>query len=294
MNSIFSTVFKNSSINAEEGFNNETLFEPDNDFQYLKTSAETVLQGQNNTFIVLGRDRPGDVESGYGGRGHMKCGAIDIVAGRLSGVKATTLTDKKVNPNIGADAARIYLSQKADIDSYYSLPEGRTGKSVALSAIAIKADDLRFVARNSIKIVTNTDSFLSNGSRALLASGVQLIANNDDTDMQPIPKGDNLSSAINEILEKILELNGIVQALMEIQRGFNEAVTNHTHISPFNGIPTSPSPEALPAGKQALMQMLLKVEQGLKLHTGNLMAYKTRFLMASSKEYINSSYHFLN
>jgi hypothetical protein len=291
---IFKTIFDNeNSVNAENGFNNTVLYEPSNIFTYNETDAEKVIKGQNNTFIVLGRDRPGDETSGYGGKGHMKCGAIDIVAGRLSSLDATTINGR-VNPNIGADAARIYLSQKADIDSYYNLVDGRTGKSVALSAIALKADDLRFIARNSLKIVTGGENSLSTAESALITTGVQLIANNDDRDMQPIPKGINLQNALNDMLEKILELNGIVQGFMETQKKFNQAVANHTHLSPFYGLKTSPSIDVQPAGVEMNLQLNLKVEQGLKLHTNNLMAFRSRYLLASSNEYINSAYHFLN
>jgi hypothetical protein len=291
---IFKTIFDNeNSVNAENGFNNTVLFEPSNIFTYNETDAEKVIKGQNNTFIVLGRDRPGDETSGYGGKGHMKCGAIDIVAGRLSSLDATTINGR-VNPNIGADGARIYLSQKADIDSYYNLVDGRTGKSVAQSAIALKADDVRIIARSSLKIVTSGENTLSTGESALLTSGVQLIANNDDRDMQPIPKGINLQNALNDMLEKILELNGILQGFMEIQKKFNQAVTNHTHLSPFYGLATSPSIDVQPAGVESNLQLALKVEQGLLLHTNNLMAFRSRYLLASSNEYINSAYHFLN
>jgi hypothetical protein len=40
--------------------------------------------------------------------------------------------------------------------------------------------------------------------------------------------------------------------------------------------------------------MAIKVEQGLLLHTNNLMSYRSKYLFASSNDYINSSYHFLN
>ena len=36
---------------------------------------------QNNARIIIGRDRNADITSGYGGRGHTMCGAIDLVVG---------------------------------------------------------------------------------------------------------------------------------------------------------------------------------------------------------------------
>lgn len=300
MNDIFSTIFKNSeSTNAENGFKCSVLFDPANNPEFIKAPCEQVFPDKNgnntNTWIVFGRDRPGEMDSefGYGPKGHSKSGMIDIVVGRLSGVDATTISGG-VEPSIGADAARIYISQKADIDQYFKIKDGRTGSSIALSAIAIKADDVRLVARNSIKFVTHTDAFLSNGDRSLLASGVQLIANNEDSDMQPIPKGNNLENSMNGLLESILELNGMIQGLMEVQKDFNEALTTHTHKSPFFGLDTSPSPEAIVAGKEAFLQMYLRIEQGLKNNASNVAAFRNKFLVASSAEYINSAYHYLN
>ena len=48
---------------------------------YNDTDAETVTQGLHNSFIIMGRDRPRGIDSGYGGVGATQCGTIDIVAG---------------------------------------------------------------------------------------------------------------------------------------------------------------------------------------------------------------------
>jgi|694.fasta_scaffold148840_2 hypothetical protein len=292
---IFKTIWENeNSVNAEQGFQNGVLYEPANNPMFLQSGAEKVIKGQNNTYIVLGRDRPGGLDSGYGSKGHEKAGAIDIVVGRLSSVDATTLNGY-VDPSFGADGARIYLSQKTDVDTNFGIAEGRTGSSIALSAVALKADDIRVIARNSLKLVTNTDAFLSTGDRAVLSSGVQLINNADDSELQPIPKGDNLVKAINELLEQVLALNGIVDQFMKAQKIMNDELTNHTHYSPFYGLISSPSPEALPAGITTSLKMLAKVEQQLSFHVVNLMSYRTKYLFASSTDtYINSSYHYLN
>jgi len=283
------------SINQENGFNNDILYDPTNDFDYFRAPCEKVIDGQNNTYIVLGRDRPGGIESGYGSKGHFKCGAIDIVAGRLSSVNAVQISSpSRVDSNTGADASRVYLSQKADIDDYYSIAEGKTGRPKGTAAIAIKSDEVRIIARNSLKLVTNTDEFLSNGNRSLAFSGVQLIAKNDDSDMQPIPKGDNLEGVLKNILAKIAELNKVVFNFMEIQKDFNAAMQDHTHISTFPAEFTSISPEASFANLQSKILMRLKVEQGLTNNRNNLVALRSRYLSAGSDFYINSMYHYLN
>lgn len=291
---IFKTIWENeNSVNSEHGFQHGVLYEPANNPIFLQSASEKVVKGQNNTYIVLGRDRPGGLDSGYGGKGHEKAGAIDIVAGRLSSVDATTLNGY-VDPSFGADGARVYLSQKTDVDTNFGIIEGRTGSSIALSAVALKADDIRVIARNSLKLVTNTDSFLSTGDRAILSTGVQLINNNDESELQPIPKGDNLTKALNDIIEKILELNSIVDEFMTAQKIMNEALTNHVHYSPFYGYIDSPSPEALPAGVKTSVKMMVRVQQELSKHVVNLGAYRTKYLFSNSDDYINSSYHYLN
>ena len=55
------------------------------------------------------------------GSGNTHCAAIDLVAGRM-GVRATKKDKKRKrvfkNPDFTMDAARVYISQKSDIDTY--------------------------------------------------------------------------------------------------------------------------------------------------------------------------------
>lgn len=287
------SLLNTGSLNAELGIRGSSLYDPTNTPIFNSTLSEKVIQGQDNTWIVFGRDRPGDWDSGYGGMGHLKAGSIDIVVGRLSSLDAREFAGP-VNNSTGLDAARVYLSQKANIDDYFNLSDGKTGSSKALSAIALKADDIRVVARNTLKLVTNTDSKLSNGQEAFTGFGVQMIANNDDSDMQPIPKGDNLVEALEELVEHIKELNGVVMTFLKTQQKFNDAISDHTHFSPFYGLETSLDPYLYVDHKSVLLQQYLQTEQGLKFNTNNLEAWKTKFSKASGSKYINSFFHHLN
>lgn len=282
---------KNDKVHI--GINNTVLIEPNNSPVYNRTESETELKGNNNTFIIFGRDRPGSPESGYGGAGHGKCGAIDIVVGRLSSLDSSNFTGP-VNPNVGADAARIYLSQKADIDNYYRLVDGVSQPSIGRSAIAIKADAIRLVARETFKIVTKTDDITSTKDSPLSNVGVQLIANNDDTNMQPMVMGNNLVDAFTRLTSRVEELRGIMKTFMKIQRKFNKEITNHSHLSPWRGKPVSKSPELTISGKQIEMQMYFKVDQAINVSVNNMESFKIEFLLPTSKKYINSKYHFLN
>lgn len=281
------------TVYEKYGFRNSHLYDPTNDFKYNVADAETVYKGADNTWIVFGRDRPGGLDSGYGGRGHLKSGAIDIVTGRLSSLDARYISGF-INSNVGADAARIYLSQKSDVDQNYFLANGVTGKSTALSTVIIKADAVRVIARDSLKIVTNTDANLSNGTPSYEAYGAQFIGNNDSRDMQPIPKGENLTTAFKELADYIEELNGIIMGFLKSQQTFNDAISDHTHFSPFWGLETSLDPYLYIDHKVVLLQQFLQTEQGLKFNINNIESWKLKFTICTGNRYINSFYHYLN
>ena len=61
------------------GINNTRVVEPHGNLH--QASAETVYEGENNNFIILGRDRPTDTKSGYGGRGDTHTSTIRMIAG---------------------------------------------------------------------------------------------------------------------------------------------------------------------------------------------------------------------
>ena len=76
---------------------------------YIESKCEKVIN-RGNSWIVLGRDRPASRASGYGGQGHTQASSIDIVVGRNPNSAVS------VDPSFSSDAARIYISQKTDLD----------------------------------------------------------------------------------------------------------------------------------------------------------------------------------
>ena len=287
-----------NSLSSKRGFANSHLYDPTNQYEYEAALCEKVYNGEANTWIVLGRDRPGGLESGYGGQGELRAGAIDIVAGRLSSFDARKTRGKKVSSNFGADAARVYISQKSDIDVNLSIPDGKTGSSIGKSAVAIKADAVRIVARESLKLVTNTDAKLSTGYEAMLGQGVQLIAkNNDNIDMQPIPKGDNLVAAFEGVCLLISKLNGIVQSFVNFQREYNIELAKHQHKSPFFGLDTSVPPEVIQSHITTLQNFFNNLDTDLGLHSYDISRWQMDYIVPISSptaRYINSLYHTLN
>ena len=129
--------------------------------EFNAAPCETVVSGEYNSFVVLGRDRNSTWASGNGGKGMLQCGMIDLVAGRGQLIIADNKKNKKdilqgvgyVGPMFHSDAARIYITQKAeDIDQYFNLMPSGGPTSKMKSAVAVKADQIRIIGREKIRI----------------------------------------------------------------------------------------------------------------------------------------------
>ena len=182
--------------------------------RYNRASAEDVFSGTNsNTIIILGRDRPRSTADGKGASANSHVGCIDIIAG-LSGILSREVDSEgrlvATNKSPELDSARIYISQRADIDSpeYFNLAQGNVGNLTNRSAIAIKADSVRIIGREGIKLVTSSDT--RQGASSLFIGdniqGVDIIAGNDDSDLQPMVKGDDLAKVLDNLLELIADV----------------------------------------------------------------------------------------
>ena len=134
-----------------------------------KAPCEHVYRGSHNSEIVLGRDRHESWASGAGGHGLLQSGMIDLVAGRGQLVMAANQKNNAPNPLEGveltgpmfhADAARVYITQKSeDIDKYFGLKPSRGPSPEMKSAIATKADHIRVIGREKIKIYCGQGNF---------------------------------------------------------------------------------------------------------------------------------------
>ena len=278
-----------------KGVGNSRTIEPMPKF--VQAEAERVLESGTNASIVIGKDRPGSILSGYGGRGDSGAGNIDMVTGRMSHNPRQVDENGKemrVNPDLKLDASRIYISQKTDIDDNFDIVDGKVGNSKARSAIGIKSDAIRILGREGIKLITGTDVKNSTGEDILSVSGIDLIAGNDDSDLQPIPLGDNLNKSLRRLTNYVDKLAGILQSAIVYQMKFNAAVTTHTHITAFFGTPTAPSEALIPAGIQVIMDHgTITVPDLVKFRT-NTKFHKQTYYSVSGKRYINSSFNNTN
>jgi hypothetical protein len=209
--------------------------------KFNHAECEEVISNSNNSWIVLGRDRPASKTSGYGGKGATGCGSIDLVCGRQGWDPDP---ENFVDPNFKGDAARVYISQMADIDHYFDLCDGSQGVSRARSAVGMQADAVRIVGREGVKIVTKPAKKNSHGADIERVNGIELIAGNDDDDVQPMIKGDNLVQALESLSEYVADLAGITGNFIKMQMRFNSAVGRHTHPPPIP-IPVPHTPVSL-------------------------------------------------
>tara|TARA_R110000851_G_scaffold223610_1_gene376489 strand:+ start:3025 stop:4026 length:1002 start_codon:yes stop_codon:yes gene_type:complete len=302
-----------------KGIAGDPLLEPIPGF--IQTSTEKIIKNDNNAWIVLGRDRPGSLLTGYGGRGDTQAAAIDIVVGRMAAnVIEYTANDQRVwtDPDFKKDAARIYISQKTDIDANFDLVAGNVGSSIAVNAdefaivdnpniptpstfspeprsgIALKADGVRIIAREGIKLVTGGDTYNSQGGTVRSVAGIDIIAGNDDSDLQPIVKGTNLRDAMIRLVDHVDSLAGIVDSLLMIQSSFNQAVTNHFHHSPFFGKMTTISPTVQSAGCKTMLDYLSQTKRSCGMFKTNLRSFQLTYLDELGDRYINSRSNHVN
>jgi len=283
------------------------------------------IYGDNNATITLGRDRGryGNALSGYGGKGEDRVGAIDIVVGRMSPVpQSTSATGQQyINDPIftytqGAsenikdsrerlvnyfnDAGRIYVSQKTDVDYNFRITEGRTNPSPGesenpASAIVLQADDVRFVSRRGIKIVTlgsrgygEIPVVTSQGATLTRTYGIDLIAGNgldangETLENEPLVKGKQLAHCLNELAVRIEEIQDSFFRFMKDQIQFNNLIMNHTHGETFAGSITLWSPSAQGAALSANINGVKNAFS--QLHSGlNLMDWRIQWLGAEIK-----------
>ena len=285
----------------------------------LTLPSETIVARgpDNNAFIIIGNDRAGSPLSGNGGKGHTHCDAIDLCAG-LGGfcpteIESATIEDidgKEVtidaavqtNPNFFVDAARIYIAQKTDVDKNFGIGEfglsqastpgsqedTNIGKYGGKSAVAAKADNIRLIGRESIRLVTGTDEFNSAGGRISGKHGIELVAMNKTNNLQPLVLGDNLALALTVLAENIEAIAEIFQAYVHYQQKFNNALQMHTHVTPFFGIPTLPSGPAIISGIQCGIETITNTELSIMKHITNIKGLIANFLVDSGESYINS------
>tara|TARA_R100000008_G_scaffold36196_1_gene20640 strand:- start:1823 stop:2746 length:924 start_codon:yes stop_codon:yes gene_type:complete len=274
----------------QRGSTNEGTFgepRPEAVPNYIQTESEHVISNKNNSWIVLGRDRPRGIASGYGGRGDTGAASIDLCVGRMS---ANPISDAYVDPNFRTDAARIYISQKTDVDENFNLTEGTLGMSETKSAVAIKADGVRIIAREGIKLVTTTDSLNSQGGRVKSLGNIDLIAGNNTEFLEPAVKGKQLANMLRKLLQQVSDLTENMNGFLTSQMAFNSAMGSHIHpvAGAFVAPLTGPSPTAIAAATTATFNQGTRTVPSLLIAKTNKIGLEFNCLNELGEDYILS------
>jgi hypothetical protein len=250
---------------------------------YINGTGEDVTQ-KGNSWIVLGRDRPASRSSGYGGEGHTQASSIDIVVGRGAPVPDH---GANVDPSFSNDAARIYISQKTDIDDNFALRGAN--RSVAKSGIGIKADAIRIIGRQGIKLTTST------------RSGIEIMAGNDDEGLEPMVKGQTLVDAFADLEKNLNQLSALVLNFLKSQASFNASLAGHIHSGVAQVGPTGtgtcltvPAITLVPAGVQATLETAEAMVDNFKGRMNSNIVWHNTYLNPASSKYICSKYNKVN
>lgn len=269
--------------------------------------GEKIVDSPVGSFIVLGKDRPGPPGSGHSA--DTNSATIDMVCGRLGRV-GQQIKEKYpraiANPSMKLDAARIYISERTDVDENFGLQpwfdrKRILGSAINTSAVAMKADNIRIMARESVKIVSMPDKFNSHGNQIGGRYGIDLIGglnqSGPNTDIQPLAKGKNLVKAMRTLKESVAALDTHVAMHNKALLQLCESVRWHVHIFPFMAGPV-PTPFTTPpvdpisgiglitTNIDALMSV---VDTNLK--QWNHAAFESNFLKPGSKSYICSTFN---
>lgn len=269
---------------------------------YNTRVSDVKFEGQNNTFIILGRDREKEMITGYGSIGDTQVGAIDIVAGLGS---PTPIKGLPTDPDFIKDAARIYISQKTNLDSYFSIRQRPssasstaaagsvdiTEESGARSGVGIKADHVRIIARESLKLVTGIDEKNSMGGDISTISGVDIIGSDDPASLQSMVKGENLVESLIDLNNNLENIAKILELFLENQKSFNEITISHYHISPFYGIPTQLSELLLSEGTKNVISLLKDCQTRILQMRPQFTNFYLQSLTPTGTKYILSKYN---
>ena len=238
------------------GLFNRPVLDESPDFQFPDGHGGI---NHGDAYITMCSDMPADILSGFGRAGAKKATTIDVVVGRMASVNKGTGPEPgtKVGNSFSADAARIYISQLTKVDKNFGLavtdkdpktggPKGHVG-----AAIGLKADAIRIIGREGIKIVTGKAQGVKLGPDGELnsrggkirkpAPPIELIAGNNIeprtypggkfrkgktkvNTLQPIVLGENTRDCIQDLGKIIDELASTVFNMALLQQTVNTAL----------------------------------------------------------------------
>ena len=214
---------------------------------------------QSGARIVLTKDNYGNRTTGVGGAGGTMCEAIDIVAGTLSCEARIKTSKTETRANFISDGARIYLTERGDIQHYFAVGDGSSATSITSkmkSGIGIKADHTMIIGRERIRILVGMSK--AHGVERLVNYNNRVtpkieIAQIGDDNAQPAVLGYNLEKYLKKQNEEVQALRNRVQDLENNLVQYKAAMALHGHMGGGLGVVTvAPSPGAASEGIQSI------------------------------------------
>lgn len=141
--------------NSAEPLEVSSNFQQEQVPKFTARVGDRVIEGSNNTLIVLGRDRVSDVASGQ----KEKAGTIHVVVGR----------QKEEDLDIENDLSTVQISMKTDIDTNFKTDQ-IGGSQSQVAAIGVRSDEIRIVARKGMKIVVEGGDITIEANNILLGN----------------------------------------------------------------------------------------------------------------------------
>tara|TARA_Y100001973_G_scaffold15040_1_gene21744 strand:- start:429 stop:1448 length:1020 start_codon:yes stop_codon:yes gene_type:complete len=277
----------------------------------------------NGAYIVFGRDRVGGSHPDSASEGPKQWGdvadatgtaMIDLVVGRhaclaepgtplRSDVEVTDdegnvkMVPNKVNPSFVNDAARIYISQKSAIDEAFGLTPGGVGNPDGKSCVALKADGIRLVAREGIKIIADIDKNNSAAFKNTAKGGINLIYGNTtdgaDYELHPMVKGNHLKAGLEGLADLVGKLASFITDIQKMLMQFFTAYMAHQHLGNL-GQPAPLHPVSLPGCIQHIITTAEEFGAKCMPFMAAHAQWKTKYIFPASGKYILSSWNYAN
>jgi len=261
--------------------------------------------------IVVGRGAPFPVQrEGYslGPLFNTEYDMLELQKTKLSGSLPEEFSVD--HPGYAMDAARIYISQMTNVDYNFDITESLAADDLYAppgtetvppsSAIVLKSDKIRIHAREDIKIVTGgpNETVNSQGEPIMVRGGIHLISQNESSQQQPIPLGNNLEQCFEEIISVLNNISNTIKTFAETQMNYNHAISKHWHIS-TPSVPTTFDVVLAPLGASTVVRQFKGVIAECDKAASNLQYVRAEYLNPGSNPgdndmYINSPYNTTN
>ena len=240
---------------------------------YNQAPCETVYSrksdiGYRGGRIVLTKDNYGARSTGLGGAGGTKCEAIDIVAGQLSADEEIRTSSTKSRANFALDGARIYLTERGNINHYFATENSDSVTAVSdnlKSGIGIKADHTLVIGRERVRILAGLAKF--KGKERLVTGAEEVSAKIEigsitEDNFQPAVRGENLVNYLYVMKDYVDTLAAKVDSLETELALYRIALAGHVHVVVGAG-PSTPSPSAAVEGLRGVKKLFSQKLDGV-------------------------------